>query len=75
MASRAEIETAYDDLFNQTEQFMTELCSRQEQQRIEEHEAAKLKKLKEEQVTTLCFEMLHKLGPGILSIMKGCPLH
>ena len=48
--SRAEIDVVYSGLFSQTEEFMTELCSRREQQRIEEEEAAKLKKLKEERV-------------------------
>ena len=47
---RAEIDRAYDSLFHEAESFLTELRSRQEQQRIEEEEAAKLKKLREEQV-------------------------
>ena len=50
MASGAEIDAAYNDLFHETEKFMTELCSRREQQRMEEEEAAKLKKLRQEQV-------------------------
>ena len=56
--SRAEIDTAYDTLFHQLEDFTAELLSRQEQQRIEEEEAAKLKKLRAEQVKGLSYVAL-----------------
>ena len=39
----------YSDLFKQMEDFIVELHSRQEQQRVEEEEAAQMKKLREEQ--------------------------
>lgn len=48
---RAEIDQAYDSLFHEVEEFLTELRSRQEQQRIEEEEEAKLRKLREEQAS------------------------
>ena len=38
-----------EDLFEQTENFLLELHSRQEKQRVEEEETAKQEKLKEEQ--------------------------
>lgn len=41
----------HDDLFHQTENFLVELHSRQERQRREEEEAAKLEKIKEEEVS------------------------
>jgi hypothetical protein len=48
--SQSAIDQAYNDLVQQTEQFLVELQSRQEQQRIEEEEAEKMRKVKEEQV-------------------------
>ena len=48
--SEAEISSAYKELMNRIEDFLNELKSRQEQQRIEEEEAAKMRKIKEEQV-------------------------
>ena len=48
--SREEIDKTYDKLFLVADQFLKELHQRQEQQRTEEEEAAKLKKLREEQV-------------------------
>ena len=48
--SEAEISGAYKELMNRIEEFLNELRSRQEQQRIEEEEAAMMRKLKEEQV-------------------------
>ena len=48
--TQSAIDQAYNDLLQQTEQFLVELQSRQEQQRIEEEEAEKLRKIKEEQV-------------------------
>ena len=48
--SRSEINQVHDELFRGVEDFLTELQARQEQQRIEEEEAAKMKKLREEQV-------------------------
>ena len=50
MVSQAAIYQAYDELLQQTEKFLVELQSRQEQQRIEEEEAEKMRKIKEEQV-------------------------
>ena len=50
LISQAEVDKVYNELFREMEAFLTELNSRQEQQRIEEEEAAKLKKLKKEQV-------------------------
>ena len=50
MITQSAIDQAYNDLLQQTEQFLVELQSRQEQQRIEEEEAEKLRKIKEEQV-------------------------
>ena len=50
MISQAAIDQAYNGLLQQTEQFLLELQSRQEQQRIEEEEAEKMRKIKEEQV-------------------------
>lgn len=50
MVSQAAIDQAYDELLQQTEKFLVELQSRQEQQRIEEEEAEKMRKIKEEQV-------------------------
>ena len=50
MVSQSAIDQAYNDLLQQTEQFLLELQSRQEQQRIEEEEAEKMRKVKEEQV-------------------------
>ena len=41
----------YDDLLKQTESFLVELHSRQEQQKVEEEEAAHMKKLREEQAS------------------------
>ncbi len=49
--SRDEIEKTYGELFHLAEEFLKELQQRQEQQRIEEEEAAKLKKLREEQAS------------------------
>ena len=48
--SRSEINQVHNELFHGVEDFLTELQARQEQQRIEEEEAAKMKKLREEQV-------------------------
>ena len=48
--SRSEINQVHDELFQGVEDFLTELQARQEQQSIEEEEAAKMKKLREEQV-------------------------
>ena len=48
--SEAEISGAYKELMNRIEEFLNELKSRQEQQRIEEEEAAMMRKIKEEQV-------------------------
>ena len=48
--SEAEISSAYKELMNGIEEFLNELRSRQEQQRIEEEEAAMMRKIKEEQV-------------------------
>ena len=48
--SRAEIDKVHSDLIQSVEEFLLELMSRQEQQRIEEEEAAKLKKYRQEQV-------------------------
>ena len=48
--SEAEISGAYKELMNRIEEFLNELRSRQEQQRIEEEEAAMMRKIKEEQV-------------------------
>lgn len=50
MVSQSAIDQAYNDLLQQTEQFLLELQSRQEQQRIEEEEAERMRKVKEEQV-------------------------
>ena len=50
VVSQAAIDQAYDELLQQTEKFLVELQSRQEQQRIEEEEAEKMRKIKEEQV-------------------------
>lgn len=49
---RAEIDRDYNHLFHETEEFLTELHSRQEQQRMQEEEASKLKKLREEEAST-----------------------
>ena len=48
--SEAEISGAYKELMNRIEEFLNELRSCQEQQRIEEEEAVMMRKLKEEQV-------------------------
>ena len=48
--SKAEISGAYKELMNRIEEFLNELRSRQEQQRIEEEEAAMMRNIKEEQV-------------------------
>ena len=53
--SQSAIDQAYNDLLQQTEQFLMELQSRQEQQRVEEEEAEKLRKIKEEQVRNTSF--------------------
>ncbi len=50
MLSRSDIDKMYDELFKQTEGFITELHSRQEQQKVEEEEAARMKKLRQGQV-------------------------
>ena len=50
VVSQSAIDQAYNDLLQQTEQFLLELQSRQEQQRIEEEEAERMRKVKEEQV-------------------------
>ena len=50
---QAEIDKGYNGLLNSTEEFLNELKSRQEQQRIEEEEADKMRKIKEEQVSLL----------------------
>ena len=53
--SQSTIDQAYNELLRQTEEFLVELKSRQEQQRVEEEEAEKMRKIKEEQVSrTLC---------------------
>ena len=50
MESQAAIDLAYNTLLKQTEEFLVELHSRHEQQRVEEEEAEKMRKIKEEQV-------------------------
>lgn len=53
VVSQAEIDKGYNELLNSTEEFLNELKSRQEQQRIEEEEAEKMRKIKAEQVSLL----------------------
>ena len=48
--SRSEISRVHTELLQGVEDFLVELQARQEQQRIEEEEAAKMKKIREEQV-------------------------
>ncbi len=50
IVTRAEVDKAHNDLLQSVEDFLQELKSRQEQQRVEEEEAAKIKKLKQQQV-------------------------
>ena len=64
MISRAEIDKVHNDLVQSTEQLLVALKARQEQQRIEEEEAERLRKLREEQVrvvgcTILCFSKVY----------------
>ena len=49
--SRSEISKVHTELLQGVEDFLIELQARQEQQRIEEEEAARLKKIREEQVS------------------------
>lgn len=46
----ADISAGYNSLVSATEEFLRELNSRQEQQRIKEEEAERVRKIKEEQV-------------------------
>lgn len=46
----AEMTATYSGLSKAMEDFLVELKSRHEQQRVEEEEAAKIKKIREEQV-------------------------
>ena len=56
VVSQSVIDQAYNELLRQTEEFLVELHSRQEQQRIEEEEAEKMRKIKEGQVKTTVSE-------------------
>jgi len=50
----AEINRAYNDLLHSVEEFLVELRSRQEQQRIKDEEEEKLRKMREEEVGKIC---------------------
>ena len=50
VVTQATIDGEYNKLLQQTEEFLVELQSRHEQQRVEEEEAEKMRKIKEEQV-------------------------
>ena len=63
----------YDDLFQQTEEFLVELHSRQEKQRIEEEESAKLKKLREEEVCGNHMEIIQVCVAGECSVWNMLP--
>ena len=52
VVTQATIDGEYNKLLQQTEEFLVELQSRHEQQRVEEEEAEKMRKIKEEQVKT-----------------------
>lgn len=52
VVTQATIDGEYNKLLQQTEEFLVELQSRHEQQRVEEEEAEKMRKIKEEQVRT-----------------------
>ncbi len=50
VVSRAEIDKAHNGLLTSVEEFLQELKSRHEQQRVEEEEAARVRKLRQDQV-------------------------
>ena len=54
VVSGVEIDRAYSDLLHSVEEFLVELRSRQEQQRIKDEEEEKLRKIREEEVGTVC---------------------
>ena len=54
VVNRVEIDRAYSDLLHSVEEFLVELRSRQEEQRIKDEEEEKLRKIREEEVGTVC---------------------
>ena len=71
MLSQKGIEEAHERLVLTTEEFLKELKSRQEQQRIEEEEMEKLKKIREEQVRMHCH---HRIARGYVHVVHNMTL-
>lgn len=61
----ADINTVYNKLVNSTEVFLQELNGRKEQQRVEEEEAEKMRKIKAEQVYIRFSLLLENILPFI----------
>ena len=73
VVSRVEIDKAYSDLLHSVEEFLVELRSRQEQQRIKDEEEEKLRKIREEEVgkVYICDQFLSVTRQQTYSTLLG----